>query len=86
MSPSSMIHQAILLVYQHFFCALIDGDSSFTQAKKPPCELNTLCVLTTAAISGTDVTSKLYLSKNDGKDQETIQSSATPDPGYHMGK
>ena len=21
-----------------------------------------------------------------GKDQETIQSSTTPDPGYHMGK
>ena len=25
-------------------------------------------------------------SKKDGKDQETIQSSTTPDPGYHMGK
>ena len=25
-------------------------------------------------------------SKKDGKDQESIQSSATPDPGYHMGK
>ena len=25
-------------------------------------------------------------SKNDGKDQETIQSSTTPDSGYHMGK
>ena len=24
--------------------------------------------------------------KKDGKDQETIQSSTTPDPGYHMGK
>ena len=22
----------------------------------------------------------------DGKDQEMIQSSTTPDPGYHMGK
>ena len=25
-------------------------------------------------------------SKKDGKDQETIQSSTTPDPGYYMGK
>ena len=25
-------------------------------------------------------------SKKDGKDQDTIQSSSTPDPGYHMGK
>ena len=25
-------------------------------------------------------------SKKDGKDQESIQSSTTPDPGYHMGK
>ena len=24
--------------------------------------------------------------KKDGKDQETIQSSTTPDPGYHMGR
>ena len=28
----------------------------------------------------------MYKSKKDGKDQETIQSSTTPDPGYHMGK
>ena len=26
------------------------------------------------------------LSKKDGKDQESIQSSNTPGPGYHMGK
>ena len=25
-------------------------------------------------------------SKKDSKDQETIQSNTTPDPGYHMGK
>ena len=25
-------------------------------------------------------------SKKDGNGQETIQSSTTPDPGYHMGK
>ena len=25
-------------------------------------------------------------SKKGGKDQESIQSSITPDPGYHMGK
>ena len=25
-------------------------------------------------------------SKKDSKDQETTQSSTTPDPGYHMGK
>ena len=25
-------------------------------------------------------------SKKGGKDQESIQSSTTPDPGYHMGK
>ena len=28
----------------------------------------------------------LIESMKDGKDQETIQSSTTPDPGYHMGK
>ena len=28
----------------------------------------------------------LIKSKKDGKDQETIQSSTTPDPGYHKGK
>ena len=27
-----------------------------------------------------------YQSKKDGKDQEMIQSSTTPDPGYHMEK
>ena len=32
-----------------------------------------------------DVVHKLE-SKKGGKDQETIQSSTTPDPGYHMGK
>ena len=26
----------------------------------------------------------LFKSKKDGKDQEMIQSSTTPDPGYHM--
>ena len=30
--------------------------------------------------------SKKLQSKKDGKDQETTQSSTTPDPGYHMGK
>ena len=28
----------------------------------------------------------IFISKKDDKDQETIQSSTTPDPGYHMGK
>ena len=28
----------------------------------------------------------VYKSKKAGKDQETIQSSTTPNPGYHMGK
>ena len=32
------------------------------------------------------LTIQLLESKKDGKDQETIQSSTTPDPGYHMGK
>ena len=27
-----------------------------------------------------------FLSKKGGKDQQTIQSSTIPDPGYHMGK
>ena len=27
-----------------------------------------------------------YESKKGGKDQESKQSSTTPDPGYHMGK
>ena len=28
----------------------------------------------------------LFQSKKGGKDQESIQSSTTPDPGYHMEK
>ena len=37
-------------MYINIFSALLlNGDSSFTQAKKPPCELNTLCVLTKSA-------------------------------------
>ena len=28
----------------------------------------------------------LYKSKKEGKDQELIQSSTTPDPGHHKGK
>ena len=32
------------------------------------------------------LTIQLLESKKDGKDQETIQSSTTPDPGHHMGK
>ena len=28
----------------------------------------------------------LFLSKSEGKDQISIQSSTTPDPGHHMGK
>ena len=28
----------------------------------------------------------LQKSMKDSKDQETIQSSTTPDPGYHLGK
>ena len=33
----------------------------------------------------TDVVSCNNESKKGGKDQESIQSSTTPDPGYHMG-
>ena len=29
---------------------------------------------------------RLINSKKEGKDQESIQSSTTPDPGHHMGK
>ena len=37
-------------LYINIFSALLlNRDSSNTQAKKPPCALNTLCVLTTAA-------------------------------------
>ena len=28
----------------------------------------------------------MYERRNDGKDQEAIQSSTTPDPEYHMGR
>ena len=34
----------------------------------------------------TDVISCNNESKKDSKDQETVQSSTTPDLGYHMGK
>ena len=27
-----------------------------------------------------------FKSKEEGKDQESIQSNSTPDPGHHMGK
>ena len=27
-----------------------------------------------------------YQSEEEGKDQESIQSNTTPDPGHHMGK
>ena len=27
-----------------------------------------------------------FKSREEGKDQESIQSSTTPDPGYHMGE
>ena len=64
-----------------FSALLLNRDSSFTQAKKPPCELNTLCVLTTAATRA-----QMYLSKKDAKDQQTMQSSTTPDPVYYTGK
>ena len=38
-------------MYINIFSALLlNGDSIFTQAKKPPCELNTICVSTKAAI------------------------------------
>ena len=32
------------------------------------------------------LTIQLLESKKEGKDQETVQSSTTPYPGYHMGK
>ena len=35
------------------------------------------------SLLGSSLTNK---SKKHGKDQESIQSSTTPDPGYHMGK
>ena len=28
----------------------------------------------------------IFQSKEEGKDQESIQSITTPDPGHHMGK
>ena len=36
--------------------------------------------------SKTDFSRSDNKSKKGGIDQESIQSSATPDPGYHMGK
>ena len=33
-----------------------------------------------------DRTTQKIKSKKGGKDQETIQSNTTPDPGYHIGK
>ena len=32
------------------------------------------------------VTDNNQVSKEDGKDQESIQSNITPNPGHHMGK
>ena len=29
---------------------------------------------------------RTFQNKEEGKDQESIQSSTTPDPGHHMGK
>ena len=33
-----------------------------------------------------NIVSRYNESKKGGKDRELIQSSTTPDPGYHMGK
>ena len=41
--------EAIILIYLHFSALILDEDSRFAQAKKPPCELINICVLTTAA-------------------------------------
>ena len=42
--------------------------------------------LSIRASYGNPLTKQLLESKKDGKDQEKIQSSTAPDPGYHMGK
>ena len=74
-------------MYINIFSALLlNGDSSFTHAKKPPCELNTFCVLTTAATRALIWPVKYIYVRKRAKNQETLQSCTTPDPGYHMGK
>ena len=42
--------------------------------------------MTKSYLKFTIVNTEQLLSKKDGNDQESIQSSITPDPGYHMGK
>ena len=50
-------------MYINIFSALLlNGDSSFTQAKMPPYELNTLCVLTKAATGAHIWPVNIYLS------------------------
>ena len=49
-----------------FSVRLLNGDSSFTQAKTPPCELNTLC-FNNGGNYGTYLASKIYLSKKDAR-------------------
>ena len=41
--------EAIIQIYQYFSALLLNEDSSFAQAKKPPCELINISVLSTAA-------------------------------------
>ena len=46
----------------------------------------TLCPHISGSAYGMAVVGTSSQSKKDGKDQEAIQSSNTPDPGHHMGK
>ena len=50
--------------------------------------LNVQVYMETAGFSAINgrICSNRIESKKDGKDQESIKSSTTPDPGYHMGK
>ena len=72
-------------MYINIFSALLlNGDSSFTQAKKPPCELDTLCVLTTAATRAHIWPVKYIYVRKTSKSRKRYNQ--VPDPGYHIEK
>ena len=45
-----------------------------------------MCIYPVGDITHLSSNCILFLNKKDGKGQETIQSSTTPDAGYHMGE
>ena len=72
---TAMLRSVLTLLHTSFKAAA--QDSGFT----PPA----LLIIFTPNKAGENITD-YFQSKKEGKDQEPIQSSTTPDPGYQTGK